>query len=96
VTGRCVQAVKDWGTLRFSRRLHHFLLNVVDALAEALERLNNKPMVERVEAFVERARQLGQEEIEERVPKFLAEIGQEVGRSLLLLVDNADRLFETI
>jgi Flp pilus assembly protein TadD/DNA-binding MarR family transcriptional regulator len=76
--------------------LHHFLLNAVDALADALERVHNQQMVARVEAFVGMAGKLGQEEIEERVPKFLAEIGRELGRSLLLLVDNADRLFETI
>ncbi len=68
-------------------RLHHFLLNAVDALADAMERLHNQRMVERVEAFVDIAAKLAQEEIEERVPKFLAEIGQEIGRSLLLLVE---------
>lgn len=77
-------------------RLHHFLLNAVDALADALERLGNNRMLARVEGFAEMAGKLGQEEIEERVPRFLAEISTEMRRSLLLLVDNADRLFETI
>jgi Flp pilus assembly protein TadD len=77
-------------------RLHHFLLNAVDALADAMERLGNDRMLALVETYAEMAGKLGQEEIEERVPKFLAEIGVDMRRSLLLLVDNADRLFETI
>jgi Flp pilus assembly protein TadD len=77
-------------------RLHHFLLNTVDALADAMERLRNERMLARVEAYVETAGKLSQEEIEEGVPKFLAEIGREIGRDFLLLVDNADRLFDTI
>ena len=77
-------------------RLHSFLLNAVDALADAVERLGNGWMLERVEAFAELLGTLGPEEIEERVPKFLAEAGQEMRRSFLLLVDNADRLFDTI
>src|SRR5260370_16151197 len=77
-------------------RLHHFLLNTVDALADAMERLGNERMRERVEAQAKLLAKLGHEEIEERVPKFLAEVGQEMRRSFLLLVDNADRLFDTI
>jgi Flp pilus assembly protein TadD len=77
-------------------RLHHFLLNAVDALADAMERLKNARMLDRVEEYVATVRKLSQEEIESRVPKFLAEVGQELGRSLLMLVDNADRLFDTI
>ena len=77
-------------------RLHRFLLNTVDALADAMERLRNERMLKRVEEFAETVGKLGQEEIEERVPKFLAEVGREMQKSLLLLVDNADRLFETI
>ena len=77
-------------------RLHHFLLNTVDALADALERLDKPEMLARVEANAER---LGKESAEaalEKVPQLLAEISHELGKSLLLLVDNADRLFETI
>ncbi len=77
-------------------RLQHFLLNTVDALADAMERLHNEPMVKRIETYAERLGKLGQEEIGEQVPRFLAEISQETQRSFLLLVDNADRLFETI
>jgi tetratricopeptide (TPR) repeat protein len=77
-------------------RLHHFLLNAVDALADAMERLQNDRMQERVEAQAKLLAKLGQEEIEQRAPKFLAEVGQEMRRSFLLLVDNADRLFDTI
>src|SRR5207247_2398491 len=77
-------------------RLHHFLLNTLDALADAMERFRNERMLARVEAYSEIVGKLSQEEIEEQLPKFLAEVGQEMGRSLLLLVDNADRLFETI
>lgn len=77
-------------------KLHHFLLNTVDALADAMERLNNKRMLERVEAYAEVVGKRTPEEIEEEVPKFLAEIGRQMKKSFLLLVDNADRLFETI
>lgn len=77
-------------------RLHHFLLNTVDALADAVERLGNDKLLARIEAFIELAAKFSQEEIEQRVPQFLAEVGREMRRSLLLLVDNADRLFETI
>lgn len=77
-------------------RLHHFLLNSVDAVADAMERLHKERMLARVDAYIQKMRKLSQEEIEEGVPQFLAEISHEMGRSLLLLVDNADRLFETI
>ena len=77
-------------------RLHFFLLNTLDALADAMERLHNERMLKLVEEYAERIGKLGQEEIEKEVPKFLTQVGQEVGRNLLLLVDNADRLFETI
>jgi tetratricopeptide (TPR) repeat protein len=77
-------------------RLHHFLLNTVDALADAMERLGNERMLTRAEAYAEMVGKLGQEEIEQGIPKFLAEVGQEIGRDFLLLVDNADRLFDTI
>jgi Flp pilus assembly protein TadD len=77
-------------------RLHHFLLNTVDALADAVERIGNDLILARIEAFIELAGKYKQEEIEQRVPQFLAEVGQAMDRSLLLLVDNADRLFETI
>ena len=76
--------------------LHHFLLNAVDALADVLERLGKKEMLERVEAFTEAMGGLKPEEIEERAPQFLIRTCHELGRSLLLLVDNADRLFDTI
>ena len=77
-------------------RLHHFLLNAVDALADAMERVGNGQMLARVQTFADTVGKLGQEVIEERVPKFLAEVSHEMGKSLLLLVDNADRLFDTI
>ena len=77
-------------------RLHHFLLNTVDALSDAVERLGNQRLLAQVEAYAEAARKLTQEEVEEDVPKFLAAISGELQRSFLLLVDNADRLFETI
>jgi tetratricopeptide (TPR) repeat protein len=77
-------------------RLHHFLLNTLDALADAMERLQNKGMLARVEVYAEVVGKRTPEEIEEQVPQFLAEIGQEMQKSFLLLVDNADRLFETI
>jgi tetratricopeptide (TPR) repeat protein len=77
-------------------RLHHFLLNTVDALADALEKLHNERMLARVEAYVDEVGKLSPEEIAERVPQFLAETGQQMQKSFLLLVDNADRLFETI
>jgi Flp pilus assembly protein TadD len=77
-------------------RLHRFLLNTVDALAVAMERLKNQRMLERVEEYVGVVRKCTPEEIEERVPQFLAEITQQMQKSLLLLVDNADRLFEVI
>jgi Flp pilus assembly protein TadD len=77
-------------------RLHHFLLNTLDALADAMERLHNKETVKRIEREVEEIGKRTPEEIEERVPQFLAEVGNERQTSFLLLVDNADRLFETI
>jgi tetratricopeptide (TPR) repeat protein len=77
-------------------RLHRFLLNTVDALADAMERLGDKRTRDRVETYAGNAGKLSPEEIEEGVPRFLAEIGQEIGRSFLLLVDNADRLFDKI
>src|SRR5260370_36375892 len=77
-------------------RLHRFLLNTVDALGDDMERLGNERMLARIEQHVKEMRKHSQEEIEEEVPRFLADIGQELRRSLLLLVDNADRLFDTI
>jgi Flp pilus assembly protein TadD len=77
-------------------RLHHFLLNAVDALADGLERAGNEAAVTRVEAFGEELSRSTPEEIAARVPAFLAEIGKELGHEFLLLVDNADRLLETI
>ena len=77
-------------------RLHRFLLNTVDALADALERFQDKRMLAQVEAFTDEVGKRAPEDIEERVPQFLAQIGQEMQKSFLLLVDNADRLFEVI
>jgi tetratricopeptide (TPR) repeat protein/GTPase SAR1 family protein len=77
-------------------RLHRFLLNTVDALADAMERLKNERMLKHVEEYAEVVGKCTSEEIEERVPQFLAEIGQQMQKSFLLLVDNADRLFEVI
>jgi Flp pilus assembly protein TadD len=77
-------------------RLHHFLLNTVDAVADAMERLKNQPMLARAEAYADLMGKRPAEEIEEKVPGFLAEIGQQMRRNFLLLVDNADRLFEMI
>jgi Flp pilus assembly protein TadD len=77
-------------------RLHRFLLNTVDALADALERFQDKRMLAQVEAFTEEVGKRAPEDIEERVPQFLAQISQQIQKSLLLLVDNADRLFEII
>jgi tetratricopeptide (TPR) repeat protein len=77
-------------------RLHHFLLNTVDALADAIERLKNQRMLTHVEEYADIIGKRNPEEIEEEVPRFLAEISQQMQKSILLLVDNADRLFETI
>jgi tetratricopeptide (TPR) repeat protein len=77
-------------------RLHHFLLNTVDALADSMERLKDDRMLAYVEKYVEAASKATPEEIEEQVPPFLAQVGQQLQKSFLLLVDNADRLFETI
>jgi len=77
-------------------RLHHFLLNTVDALADSMERLKNDRMLAYVEKYVEAVSKATPEEIEEQVPPFLAQVGQQLQKSFLLLVDNADRLFETI
>ena len=77
-------------------RLHHFLLNTVDALADTMERLKNDQMLAHVEEYADVVGKSTPEEIEQQVPLFLAEIGQQMQKSLLLLVDNADRLFETI
>ncbi len=77
-------------------RLHHFLLNTVDALADSMERLKDDRMLAYVEKYVEAVSKATPEEIEEQVPPFLAQVGQQLQKSFLLLVDNADRLFETI
>ena len=77
-------------------RLSHFLLNTLDALADAVERLANDRMLTRIESCALDAAKLGHEGIEELVPTFLAEVGQDLKMNFLLLVDNADRLFETI
>jgi hypothetical protein len=77
-------------------RLHHFLLNTLDALADAMERLQNRRLMAQVEAFAGEVGKRTPEEIEEQVPQFLAEIGRQTQRSFLLLVDNAERLFETM
>jgi len=77
-------------------RLHHFLLNTVDALADAMERDNDARMLARVEEFGAMIGTCTPEQIEDRVPQFLAEITGKMRRIILLLVDNADRLFETI
>jgi Flp pilus assembly protein TadD len=77
-------------------RLHHFLLNAVDALADAMERLQDDAAVSRIEAFTAETARRSPEQIEQEVPQFLADFTAEKQRSLLLLVDNADRLFDTI
>ena len=77
-------------------RLHHFLLNTLDALADTMEHLNEDRTLAYIDKYVEAIGKASPEEIEEQVPPFLAQIGQQLGRSFLLLVDNADRLFETI
>ncbi len=76
--------------------LHHFLLNAVDALADALEQRGDLKMLARVEAFMELWGKSPSAEILDKAPVFLAEVGADLKRSFLLLVDNADRLFETI
>ena len=77
-------------------RLYRFLLNTVDALADAMDRLKNQRMLKQVEEYAEAVGKCTAEEIEERVPQFLAEISQQMQKGFLLLVDNADRLFEVI
>ncbi|MBY0504795.1 MAG: tetratricopeptide repeat protein [Bryobacteraceae bacterium] len=77
-------------------RLDRFYLNTVDALADTQERLGNEKILARVESFAQEISKRDREEIEQRVPQFLAEMTQLTGRSLLFLVDNAERLFETI
>jgi tetratricopeptide (TPR) repeat protein len=77
-------------------RLHHFLLNTVDALADSMERLKDDRTLAYVDRYVEEVSKATPEEIEEQVPPFLEQIGQQLEKSFLLLVDNADRLFETI
>jgi hypothetical protein len=77
-------------------RLHRFLLNTIDAVADALERLQDKEAVSRVEDYAVRLGKKTSEEIEDEVPQFLAGLGCEIQKDFLLLVDNADRLFEMI
>ncbi len=64
-------------------RLHHFLLNTVDALADAMERLNDERMLAHVEAYADMVGKSTPEDIEEQVPQFLAEIGQQMQKSFL-------------
>lgn len=77
-------------------RLDRFYLNMVDALADAQERLGNENVLSTVESFAREVSKQDREEIEQRVPRFLADFTGRTGRNLLLLVDNAERLFETI
>ena len=77
-------------------RLHHFLRNAVDALADAMERLHNDELLAYIEAYADSVGKCSPAEIEEKVPRFLTEIGHRTQKNFLLLVDNADRLFETI
>ena len=77
-------------------RLHRFLLNTVDAVADAMERLHDKQAVRRIESYAGSLSKKPPEEVEEEVPRFLAEVANEIHRDFLLLVDNADRLFEMI
>ncbi len=77
-------------------RLHHFLLNTVDALADAMERDKDTRMLKRVEEFAGMIGTCTPEQVEDRVPQFLEQINREIQKSILLLVDNADRLFDTI
>jgi len=76
-------------------RLHHFLLNALDALADAMERLQNDRMRERVEA---QAKLLGHW-VRRRLNNAYRSSWrrwQEMGRSFSAARDNADRLFDTI
>ena len=77
-------------------RLHRFLLNTVDAVADAMERLHDKRAVDRIEEYASSLSKKTAEEVEEQVPQFLASFGSEIHKDFLLLVDNADRLFEMI
>ncbi len=77
-------------------RLHRFLLNALDALADAMEHLKDREALKRIESYIETISQSAPEEIEEGVPKFLGDLSKQLQKSFLLLVDNADRLIETI
>ena len=77
-------------------QLHRFLLNTVDAVADAMERFQDEQAVSRVEGYADSLSKRTPEEIEEEVPQFLARFGKEIHKDFLLVVDNADRLFELI
>ena len=77
-------------------QLHRFLLNTVDAVADAMERLHDNQAVSHIEEYAESLGKKTREEIEEEVPQFLARFGGEIHKDFLLLVDNADRLFDLI
>jgi tetratricopeptide (TPR) repeat protein len=76
--------------------LGRFLLNTVDAVADAMERLGDIQAVNRIEAYADTLSKKQPGDVEEQVPQFLAGFGREVHRDFLLLVDNADRLFDMI
>lgn len=77
-------------------RLHRFLLNTVDAVADAMERLQDDRAVRRIEEYADSLSKKRPEEIEEEAPKFLAGIAEDIHKDFLLLVDNPDRLFDVI
>ena len=77
-------------------RLDHFYRNAVDALADAFERLSRRDMVDHVERFAGTLASRTPRDIEEDVPDFLASISMATQKHFLLLVDNSDRLIETI
>ncbi len=77
-------------------QLHRFLLNTVDAVADAMERLQDTEAVSQIEAYADSLSKKRPEEVEEEAPQFLSKFSREVRRNFLLLVDNADRLFDML
>jgi len=74
-------------------RLHHFLLNTLDALADAMERLDSKETVKRIEKEVEEIGKRAPEEIEERVPRSWRRSANRHRRASCCWLTTADRLF---
>lgn len=64
--------------------------------SDTLERIGDHSLLAEVENYSAKASEFTNQEAEDDISRFLIAISRRLARGLLLLVDNADRLFETI